>query len=419
VNAVILSLMLAALSNGQVPLPPAPNLPISSGAAQPMFPPAAAEPAGNGQKPPPFRLIDSNPQPESTSLKSAPVTTCEPLPTGAVAAPYLTLVRNGPASVRAGEPFSYEIVAKNAGSVPAAQVKLEEELPPGTRFLTAQPMAVIQDDRLTWTLDSLAPGAERRFKVEVEAGGDGEWKANATLTVSVGSTMKASVIGAVQRPLIIAGPGSLPVGHPVVFQLRVTNTAEVPLTDALLRVHMTPGLQHLYGDAIEASLGDLAPGQAKELTLDAITAQTGRLSADATLLSGKKIVSTAQAVLVATEQPTLVLRQTGPLSPPVGGEYEFKLEVSNRSPAEVHDVEVSDVLPEGLQFAGGDSRAKFDAASRTVRWQVGTLAPGQARQMVFRAQVRGKGAQVNRISARATGVGEAHLHTVLRLGGER
>jgi len=155
------------------------------------------------------------------------------------------------------------------------------------------------------------------------------------------------------------------------------------------------------------------------LKLEAVTVQTGRLTADATLLSGKNAVATAHVAMLATEQPTLALRQTGPLSPPVGGVHEFKLDVINRSHAELHNVEVSDVLPEGLQFSGGDGRAQYDPGTRTVRWNVGTLAPGQVRQLVFRAQVRGAGAQVNRISARAAGVAEAQLHSILRLGGAR
>ena len=197
----------------------------------------------------------------------------------------------------------------------------------------------------------------------------------------------------------MTGPGTLPVGHPVAFRMNVSNTTGGPLTDANLRVRMAPGLQHLHGDAIEASLGDLAPGQSKELTLEAITVQTGWLTADATLLSGKKTVATAQATVVAVDQPTLGLRQTGPMAPPVGGEHEFKLEVMNRSATEVRDVELIDVLPEGLHFTAGDSKVHFDAATRTLRWSIGSLAPGQARQFVFRAEVRGTGAQINRISA--------------------
>ena len=44
-------------------------------------------------------------------------------------------------------------------------------------------------------------------------------------------------------------------------------------------------------------------------------------------------------------------------------------------------------------------------------------APRQARQLVFRAQVRAPGPQLHRVSAQAAGVGEAQLHTILRVGG--
>jgi uncharacterized repeat protein (TIGR01451 family) len=444
VNSVILSVMLATLCGGQAPLPTAPDLPIPPDPAQTIAPampgpqvggddPAPVVPSslnlqteiiappsrGDVGKPPPFRLIEANPPPDTISLNPAPLSASGPLPAVGTLAPGLILARAGPASVKAGEPFSYEIVARNAGAVAATQIKLDEELPPGTRFLGAQPIALAQDNHLSWTVESLAPGAERHFKVEVEANGDGEWKATATLTVAVTNTMKATVTGAAQQALVMTGPGTLPVGHPVAFRMNVTNTTGATLTDATLRVRMAPGLQHLHGDAIEASLGDLAAGQSKELTLDAITAQTGRLTADVTLLCGKKTVATAQAAVVAIDQPTLGLRQIGPMAPPVGGENEFKLEVMNRSATEVRDVEVIDVLPEGLQFTAGDSKVRFDAATRTLRWSIGSLAPGQARQFVFRAQVRGTGAQINRISARATEIAEAQLHTVLRLGGGR
>jgi uncharacterized repeat protein (TIGR01451 family) len=431
VNAVILSVMLVGLAGGQVPLPAAPDLPIPPDLTQmptpvngaPIPPPTTQEVAAppsrsENTKPPPFHLIDPNRAPESISLKPAPTDPPEPMLTGAGAAPHLVVTRNGPANVRAGEPFSYEILVKNDGTMPTTQLRLEEHLPPGTKLLKAQPMAVSQDARLVWTMDSLAPDEQQSFKVEVEASRDGEWSATGTLlTVSVSSTMKTNVGSIAQRPLTMTGPGSLPVGHPVELQMRVANSTATPMTDLLVRVQMAPGLQHMHGDAIEANIGDLAPGQSKDLTLEAITAQTGRLTAEATLLSGKKALANAQAVIVATDQPTLVLRQTGPLAPPVGGEHEFKLEITNRSAGEVREVEVSDALPEGLQFTAADSRAQFDAASRTLRWKMGTLAPGQSRQMVFRAQVRGAGPQVNRISARAAGVAEAQLQTVLRLGG--
>jgi hypothetical protein len=129
-------------------------------------------------------------------------------------------------------------------------------------------------------------------------------------------------------------------------------------------------------------------------------------------------VASARATLVATEQPILVLKQTTQLAPAVGAEIDFKLEVTNRSGGEVRDLRIADELPEGLQFAGGDNGAQYDQATRTVRWTVGNLAPGQTRQVLFRAVVRGTGPQINKFSARAAGVADAQLQTILRMGGK-
>jgi len=307
-------------------------------------------------------------------------------------------------------------------------------LPPGTRFLGAQPMPVPQGDRLVWNLENLPAGGERRIKIDVEASRDGDWRTQASLTVTIASSLVARVTGAPPQPpliqpppiqpapvqpgpmVLITAPAPVPVGHPVTFPIRLSNTSGAQLTDAVLRVLLPPGLQHLQGDAIEGSLGDLAPGQSKELTLEAICLQTGKLPIDVTLLSRDKGVFNTQSAVSVTEQPTLALRQTGPIATPLGTEHEFKLEIVNRSSSEVRDVTVTDVLPEGLQYLSGDAGALYDPAARTVRWSVPGLAPGQARQVTFRAAVRGAGPQLNRVSARWSGGQEALLYTIIRVG---
>jgi uncharacterized repeat protein (TIGR01451 family) len=455
VNAVLFVLMLGAWLSGQVPPPPPDVLPPTAPVEVPCPPspvqlpgpkaPLLAKPPAlvpvnpdlggpaplpdsvalppstrpDGSKPLPFKLIDPQPLVGPSSLKPAPAAvSIDPLPPDSVVTPCLLLQRSGPTSVKANQPFTYEMVVRNVGSLPAAQAKLEETLPPGTTFLGAQPMPITQGDQLAWLLEQMAPGAERRIKVEVQALADGEWKARANLTVTVASVMPIRVTGAPPSLLSMTGPASVPVGHPVALPMRVTNSTGAPLTDVVLHVQLSAGLQHLCGNAIEGSLGDLGPGQSKEIPLDAIAVQTGRLTVDATLLSGKKALATAKAAVIATEPSTLALRQTGPLSPAVGSEHDFRLEITNRSDSELRDVQISDVLPQGLQYVASDGSASYDPGTRSIRWTIASLPPGQARQLVFRAAVSETGPQVNRVSARtATGYG-TQLYTILRPGGK-
>jgi uncharacterized repeat protein (TIGR01451 family) len=366
-------------------------------------------------RPPAFKLVDPPAGPDTRPKPPPPIAAVEALPPGTAATPCLALARTGPAQVKARQPFAYDITVRNVGSVPARQARLEEELPPGTRLIAAQPMPVQQGDRLSWNLENLAPGAEVCFHVEVEANSDGDWSAQAILTVSVASVLQTHVAGASPRLIELGGPPAVRVGQQVLLPIRVTNPTGAPLTDLILRVHLSAGLQHLQGDAIEGALGDLAAGQSKSLTLDAIAVQPGNLGARVTLLSGKKPLADAAVTVQATEQPVLALHLTEPPSLPSGSEEDYRVEVVNRSGAAVREVVVRNVLPRQLRYVSGDAGASYDPATHTVRWNVGTLAPQQGRLMIFRAAALSPGPQLNHVTVQAAGGQDAELYTILRV----
>jgi uncharacterized repeat protein (TIGR01451 family) len=399
-----------------VPVNPEPHDtvgPVTNKRSDPLVPNLPSE-----TKPPPFKLIEiPGPRDTGTPVKpTLPLAAAELLPPGSVALPCLVLGRTPPpAGVKAGQAFSYAITVRNAGTVPAVQARLEEVLPQGARYVGGQPAALNQGDRLVWDLQNIAPGAEQRIVVEVESAQAGAWKSQAGLTVTVSSGLETQINAAPLQMLTVSGPASVPVGHPVTFVIRLTNTTAAPMADVVLGIRMSSGLQHLQGDAIEGSLGDLAPGKTRELTLDAVTSQTGRLTVDATLLTSNKAVVSAQAAVTATEQPVLSLKLNGPPAPSSGTQQDFKLEVANRSTTEVRDVVVTEMLPEGFEFVTAEG-GSYDRQTRTIRWAVGTLAPGQGQPLGFRAAIRGETAQLNRASARAAGGIEAILHTILRVG---
>jgi uncharacterized repeat protein (TIGR01451 family) len=390
------------------PSPPGAEPMLSGQSAPPVEP--QQQP---GTKPLPFKLVDVPPMSGTTSgLKPLPATGGEPLPPGSVATPCLTLQRTGPTSVKAEQPFSYQITVRNAGTVSAVQALLEEILPAGTRYVGGQPLAQNQGNRLVWNLENMAPGAERRFRVEVETARDGPWKAQANLTASVSSDLQTNVMAVPVQMLKVSAPASVPVGHPVAFTIRVTNTMAVPMPDTVLRVLMSPGLQHLQGDAIEASF-ELPAGKSRDLNLEAVAQQTGRPSVDVILLSNQKVVASSHITVTILEQPLLGLKQSGSLTPPANTQQDFQLEVVNRGAAELRDIVITDVLPEGWEFVTA-ADGSYDGPSRTIRWTIAALAGGQTRQVVFRALVRNPGAQVNRVSAGRPGA-EALLHTILRV----
>jgi uncharacterized repeat protein (TIGR01451 family) len=324
VNAVVVAMvMIVSVGLGQVPPPPGPmaELPGSPAAPyqdlkpatqQPLVKPPALVPvnpdlrvdippmtgdasAQQGAKPPALKMVDVPPPVDKGPIVQAPVEAV--LPPGSVTTPCLALQRVGPSRAKAGLPFTYEIVVHNPGSAAVALARLEELLPAGSRYVGGQPAAVVQGNRLVWDLQNVAARSQRRIVVEVETPEGGPWRSEANLTVSAQCSLHTEVAAAPVQMLTVTGPSKVPVGHPVTFVIRLTNSTPAPLTNVVVALRMSAGLQHLQGDAIEGSLGDLAPGKTREVTLDTVATQTGEATLDATVISDHRAVTSARTAV--------------------------------------------------------------------------------------------------------------------------
>jgi len=255
-------------------------------------------------RPPAFRLLVPVQRADTTQSHygappaahpvEIPVTTASPTPV-------LAVEKRGPASIPLGQPLVYEIVVRNVGVMPAQQVRVEDEVPAGTRLLGAEPPAIVgvQGDRLSWVLDNLPPGAQRQFKVQVQPAAAGDWKgsASASVVISISNSMHINVMSpnlvmpvspampaspAVPTNLTISltGPERVAVGQTAVFQIRITNNGTQPLAGLVLRDRVPAGLQHAAGPELEADLGALEPGKTRSVTLTTKAVQPGRFGND-------------------------------------------------------------------------------------------------------------------------------------------
>jgi uncharacterized repeat protein (TIGR01451 family) len=350
----------------------------------------------------------------------------------------VVLEKTGPAAVRAGEPFVYEIALRNVGQVPVGRLVVEDELPPGTRVLLAEPTALVQDNHLAWQLDGLPPGAELRFRVQVQAAEAGEWKGTATVIVSASCELRASVSGPAPAPAV-RGPVLLPTaapaeavrldlrgpdgfvvqGHPLVFNLRVTNQGAVPLSGLLLHAHLPPGLDHFYGSDIELNLDPLGPGETRTEKLEVIAVQPGRHVAELSVRAAGAAPVVAHAAVTVRNDPILGIRLVGPRETWTNREIDYRIEVTNRAPTGARDVVILERLPQGVALVNVGPGGSYDAASRTVQWRLGNLAPGQTRVLVVKLQARATGPALHDLVARIGQGHEARLQTVLKFWPQR
>src|SRR5262249_1644421 len=93
-------------------------------------------------------------------------------------------------------------------------------------------------------------------------------------------------------------------------------------------------------------------------------------------------------------QPSLHLQKSGPAQAMLYDSLTYRLHVANTGGAEVADVVLSDLLPDGLEHS---------SHSNKLTWNLGRLAPGQTRMVEYQAIAKSVGRLCNRATVTAAG----------------
>jgi uncharacterized repeat protein (TIGR01451 family) len=321
---------------------------------------AVAQPYQPPPPPPPPKVEKSSPlkqvsfQPEAVAPVPAHGST-------------LSLEVTGPESVASDQPAAYEIIVRNAGDAALNGVRVEEVLPPGALYRSAEPTAQVQNNRLTWDLGNLDPGAERRIKLEIQPGDAAEIEMKPAVTFAAAKPVRTRVA---RPPLVVTQTVEQTVsrGSPVTFRIQLTNNGDQPINDIVLQVAPSPGLEFIPGHRTEPGLASLAPGETKTVTLDAKAVQAGQLTnvVTATAPGGWRAESRASINVNEEAPPPPKIEQVQAVqpegAPPVtleivrhdeaidlGAESVYEVRVHNRGTAAVTGMRLSASVAEGLQ----------------------------------------------------------------------
>ena len=384
---------------GFVPVPPPAGVtppPLPALPSTPVAPPAAIPPTPKPFPVPPVPSVGGG----------APL--IPPAPPGGLVVPQSTQGLpnkvNQAVSVEAlcpdtvvyGAECRYELVVRNTGNVAVQNVRLEDEIPPGCKYVGSDPPGELNGDKLVWSLGLVDGNTEKRIAVRVRPNEEGELRSRATVTFSSSVDMKARVT----RPRItVTGTCQevCKVGEDAVFQIKVTNSGTGPAQNMTLRAEMSDGLFFSQGPKLETKLANLAAGETKPVTLRLSAAKAGLQKCQFTVTADGSADSTASAAVNVVE-PLLQITQTGPAKCLVRAEPTYEVTLSNPGTAATDPVTLYAVLPDGFEFVQASDTGAFNATNRAVSWKLPGLPAG--------------GTKAVAVKLRAAAAGDAVLRTV-------
>jgi uncharacterized repeat protein (TIGR01451 family) len=202
----------------------------------------------------------------------------------------------------------------------------------------------------------------------------------------------------VQEPKLnieIGGPTEVLFDKPQVYRLTLSN----PGTGAAenVRIDLVPpgGTQE---SATSHAFGNLAPGENKSIEIELTAREAGKLMMKAVATAEGGLTSDASKEIFC-RKPELEVDWRGPATKYAGTPATYFFRVRNPGTAPAEDVTVEVALPEGAEFASASEGQEFSNELRTVKWQVGTLDPGDDNYMELKCVVNAAGANQFKITA--------------------
>jgi uncharacterized repeat protein (TIGR01451 family) len=364
------------------PEPVAPAAPIVAPTVEPLPAPIKA-PAATA---PAVELPAAGPKMRSDGHFMSPVVpdgdsskTMSPATTGGNrVTPSVSIETIAPDSVSFDRPLTYEIVVKNTGPVAVAQVRVDEEIGQGAKFISAEPAGDFNSDKAVWMIGSLSVGEEKHIKVTVKPG-DSDLCTKPRVSFAGGTAMNVRVT----RPsLVVTAHASeiVQVGDDMPIEIQVTNNGTGDAARIVLKAVLSEGLVHGEGKDIQALLKKLAPGESEKVTL--------RVQAGSPGLHTCSLLATTEGAPAATSlakfdirQPKLTVAVTGPTKCMVRAEPTFTLEVANPGNSATEPVQVAIAFAEGLDFVSASDGGAFDPTNRSVIWNLPPAPAGTKKNL--------------------------------------
>ncbi len=324
--------------------------------------------------------------------------------------PKLVVKAMGPDRVLVGDPAAFTVTVTNPGDGPAEHVRVVADLSAGLDHP--------RGPKLEFPLGNLGAGESRSVQIVCLTKTGGEQ--SCTAVAEADGALKATdhMACAVSMPrldLEAKGPKLRYVDRKAVYTIKVTNPGDAPAANVTVSDVVPAGLKFVTADGggqmdgatrtVSWFLGEVGPGQSKEVNLEVVCVATGeyahKVAAQAS--RGLKVEGETQTRVEGLSALQLDLSD---VEDPVelNGDAVYEIRVTNSGSVTETDVKIACTLPEKVQYktATGPTGVHVEGAELVFE-PLPRLAPKA--DAVYKVTVKCLAAGTIHFKAKATSMG--------------
>lgn len=326
-------------------------------------------------------------QQQQGKYKAAPASADAPVKTGSTSAYFpsgkaegsgLLLEKSAPAEVLAGQPYQYSYKASNLTDATLENVVVSDRV--GTDFAAtdSNPKATSTGTgTATWNLGSLGPKESKTITVSGSSPDEGVVTTCGSATYNPIACQDIHVVKA-NIALTKSEPSDESLCDPIPVTIDVKNTGSSALTGVQIADTLPAGMTSDGKSALTFDIGNLAPGESKEVKYSAAASATGKLVNTAKVTSTQGVTAEASAT-TTVHQPVLAITCKAQDQQFMGRKFDVCYTVNNTGDAAAAGSTLAVTVPAGLTVAG--TTANGQVKDSTIVYDLGSIEAGASQNV--------------------------------------
>jgi uncharacterized repeat protein (TIGR01451 family) len=326
--------------------------------------------------------------------------------------PKLAIKATAPPKVLLGDVTTVTLTVNNPGDGMADHVRVKAMLPEGLEHSRGK---VVDFD-----LGNLGPGENRSVQLVCATKTGGEQKVDAFATAEGNLNAQDTALIDVMIPrleLSATGPHLRYLDRHAIYVFHVVNPGSAPASNVTVSDQIPPGFKFLNASdggrhdfatrTVSWFIGDLTPGQGRDVRLEVVAINSGTYKHVASALAARGLKTDAEVVTRVEGLPALLMELVD-LDDPVeiGADTAYEIRITNTGSKTETNLQLICTIPDKMEFRGaqGAAGARFRLQGKELIFEpLPRLAPRA--DALFRVNVRGLAAGDLRFRARITADG--------------